>query len=153
LTRTFVEGLAADLAVTAEVAEANRCAADADIICTCTTALQPLFSGSELRPGTHLNLVGAFQPDTREADSVALSRARVVVDTYAGALREAGDVLIPMREGKLTRDAIAELHEIVSATKAARQNDEEITVFKSVGCALEDLAVAELIAAKLEQAS
>jgi alanine dehydrogenase len=151
-TGKFIDELPKDLAINAEAAVATQCAAEADIVCTCTTAPEPLFSGSQLRPGTHLNLVGAFQPESREVDSVTISHARVVVDTYAGALREAGDVLIPLREGKITRDTIAELHQVVSGTKPARQNDQEITVFKSVGCALEDLAVAEFIAAKLGHA-
>ena len=149
--RRFAEGVQTDFKINAAAADAVQCAAEADIICTCTTASQPLFDGNRLQPGTHLNLVGAFQPDCREVDSLTISRARIVVDTYAGALREAGDVLIPMHEGKVARECIAELHEIASGTRPARQTAEEITVFKSVGCALEDLAVAELIAAKLER--
>ncbi|MCI0352457.1 MAG: ornithine cyclodeaminase family protein [Acidobacteriales bacterium] len=149
----FVSELKRDFNINAEAVEASECAAQSDLICTCTTASAPLFDGRVLRPGSHLNLIGAFQPATREVDSITISRARVVVDTYAGALREAGDVLIPMQEGELTRESITELHEIVSGSRPGRQGDKEITVFKSVGCALEDLAVAELIAARLEQAS
>lgn len=153
-TREFVEAGRRDLGVSAEPMQAEACAARADIICTCTTASEPLFDGSLLRPGTHLNLVGAFQPERREVDSATISTARVVVDTYAGALSEAGDLLIPLREGAITREHVcAELHEIMSGHKPARQSREDITVFKSVGCALEDLAVAELIGAKQERAT
>jgi ornithine cyclodeaminase/alanine dehydrogenase-like protein (mu-crystallin family) len=148
--RNFVDDLCRELNINAEPVDASRCASQADVICTCTTARSPLFDGNLLRPGTHLNLVGTFQPESREVDSVTLRRARVVVDTFAGALTEAGDVLVAMNEGTIAREhLIAELHEIVTRAKSARQSPQEITVFKSVGCALEDLAVAELIAAKI----
>jgi ornithine cyclodeaminase len=126
--------------------DANTCANHSEVICTCTTATEPLFHGNQLRPGTHINAVGAFQPTARELDSVAVKRACVVVDTYEGALAEAGDLLIPMHEGCITRDhLIADLHELVSGKKRARSNADEITLFKSVGCGLEDLVAAELI--------
>jgi alanine dehydrogenase len=148
--RNFVDHLCRELNINAEPVDASRCASQADVICTCTTARSPLFDGNLLRPGTHLNLVGSFHPESREVDSVTVRRARVVVDTNAGALTEAGDVLVPINEGTITREQIiAELHEIVTRAKPARQSTQEITVFKSVGCALEDLAVAELIAAKI----
>lgn len=149
--RQFVDWVRKEFTIESEVVDAPKCASEADIICTCTTASQPLFDGRRLRPGTHLNLVGAFQPNCREVDTTTISRARVVVDTCAGALCEAGDVLIPIEEKKITRNQISELHEVVSGNKPARTKDDEITVFKSVGCALEDLAVAEMINAKLEQ--
>jgi len=150
-SRRFIKNFCRDLDVPAEAVGAEECARRADIICTCTTACTPLFDGRLLRPGTHLNLVGAFQPDCREVDSHTMGRACVVVDTYAGALSEAGDLLIPMREGVIARQQVlADLHEMVTHKKSVRQTSEDITVFKSVGCALEDLAVAELLAAKLE---
>jgi ornithine cyclodeaminase len=90
--------------------------------------------------------VGAFQPDTREVDDQVINRALIVVDTYKGAFREAGDLLIPLRQGIITRGHIvADLHEIVSGKKPARRNGQEITVFKSVGCAFEDLVIAKFI--------
>jgi ornithine cyclodeaminase/alanine dehydrogenase-like protein (mu-crystallin family) len=152
-TLKFVEHIRREPGVSAEPVDATACASQSDVICTCTTARQPLFSGDVLRPGTHLNLVGAFQPDSREVDSITIRRSHVVVDTYAGALNEAGDLLIPLNDGTIRREHImAELHEIISGKKSARDSKQEITLFKSVGCALEDLAVAELIAAKLESA-
>jgi ornithine cyclodeaminase/alanine dehydrogenase len=127
-------------------ASAERCAREADVICTCTTATEPLLDGRWLRPGVHLNLVGAFQPHTREVDSETMRRSRIVVDTYEGALAEAGDLLIPLKQGIMERSAIvADLHEIASGAVRGRTSEEEITVFKSVGCALEDLAVAQLV--------
>ena len=138
---------------TAEIAKANAkiepadpraCASRSDVLCTCTTSKEPLFEGSWLRPGTHLNLVGAFQPDTREADDETIRRARVVVDTYEGALAEAGDLLLPLNRGIISREHIAaDLHELVSEKKPGRTTGDDITVFKSVGCALEDLVAAK----------
>jgi ornithine cyclodeaminase len=91
-------------------------------------------------------LVGAFQPDTREVDDETVRRSRIVVDTYDGALAEAGDLLIPLRDGVITREQIeADLHEIASGKKPGRGSAAEITLFKSVGCALEDLVTAKLI--------
>jgi ornithine cyclodeaminase/alanine dehydrogenase-like protein (mu-crystallin family) len=128
--------------------DARTCAAESDVLCTCTASPEPLFDGRDLRPGAHLNLTGAFQPQTREVDTRTMQRARIVVETYGGAPSEAGDLLIPMREGAIPPDHIAaDLYELVSGKKQGRRNPEEITVFKSVGCALEDLVTAELLGA------
>jgi ornithine cyclodeaminase/alanine dehydrogenase-like protein (mu-crystallin family) len=101
--------------------------------------------GADLEPGVHVDAVGAFRPADRELDGEVIRRARVVVDTYAGALEEAGDLLIPLRDGVVDRAHIAaELAEVVTGRRAGRTRREEITVFKSVGFALEDLAAAQL---------
>jgi ornithine cyclodeaminase/alanine dehydrogenase-like protein (mu-crystallin family) len=101
--------------------------------------------GADLRPGTHVDAVGAFRPTERELDSEAIRRARVVVDTYAGAEEEAGDVLIPRREGLIGEGhVVAELAEVVTGRRPGRLAADDITVFKSVGFALEDLAAAQL---------
>lgn len=135
-----------ELSINVEAANAETVARESDVICTCTTAHEPLFDGNWLRPGSHLNLVGAFQPETREVDDVTVKRARVVVDTYDGALQEAGDLLIPFKNGTIDRaHIIADLHEIASGKKPAHKNAESITLFKSVGCAVEDLVTAQLI--------
>jgi ornithine cyclodeaminase/alanine dehydrogenase len=134
-----------------ESAGAQAVARESDVICTCTTAREPLFDGRWLRPGTHLNLVGAFRPETREVDDATVKRARVVVDTYDGAMEEAGDLLIPIRNGSVERSHIvADLHEIASGKKPGRTNPDQITLFKSVGCALEDLVTAQLIYRQVE---
>jgi len=134
-----------------ESADAQAVARESDVICTCTTAREPLFDGRRLRPGTHLNLVGAFRPETREVDEATVKRARVVVDTYDGAMEEAGDLLIPIRNGSVERSHIvADLHEITSGKKPGRTNPDQITLFKSVGCALEDLVTAQLIYRQVE---
>ncbi len=145
----FVEQLSHDASgLTISAADARTCAAQSDVLCTCTSHTAPLFDGRDLRPGTHLNLVGAFRPQTREVDTYTIQHARVVVDTFGAALSEVGELLIPLQEGAITRDHIAaDLHELVSGTKQGRRSPEEITVFKSVGCALEDLVAAELLQA------
>ena len=106
----------------------------------------PLFDGHVLRAGTHLNLAGAFQPHAREVDSLTVQRARVFVETYESALTEAGDLVIPLQEGVIGRNHIAgDLHELVSRKTLGRIDPDTVTMFKSVGCALEDLAAAELL--------
>jgi ornithine cyclodeaminase/alanine dehydrogenase-like protein (mu-crystallin family) len=146
-TREFASKMAVKVGLPVESVDTATCAAESDVICTCTTSHTPLFNGKRLRPGTHLNLVGGFQPHTREVDDFTVQRSRVVVDTYDGALAEAGDLLIPMRQGLIARDHIAaDLHELLSGKKPGRANPADITLFKSVGCALEDLVTAELLA-------
>ena len=144
--RAFARAIAERLAVPVEVADDARTAVrDADIVTCATTSATPVVFGADLSPGTHLDLVGAFRPGDREADTEALRRARVVVDTYDAALAAAGDVLIPLREGAFDRTHIsAELAEVLVGIKPGRVRADEITVFKSVGWALEDLAAARL---------
>ena len=114
----FCDKMKNELGLNVEPANAETLARESDVICTCTTAHEPLFDGNWLRPGTHLNLVGAFQPETREVDDITVKRARVVVDTYEGALQEAGDLLIPIKNGVIDRSHIvADLHEIASGRK------------------------------------
>jgi alanine dehydrogenase len=144
--KTFCAKMKKEHALNIELAEAENLVKESDVICTCTTAGEPLFDGNWVRPGTHLNRVGAFQPNTREVDDTTVKRARVVVDTYEGALSEAGDLLIPIQHGAIGRShLVADLHEIASGRKPGRQSAGEITLFKSVGCALEDLVTARLV--------
>ena len=144
--RVFSEKMARDYNLIVEPVDARTCAEESDVICTCTNSPVPVFDGRWLRPGTHLNLIGAFQPETREVDDESVRRARIVVDTYEGALAEAGDLLIPLRNGTIGRDQIvADLNEIASGKKQGRVSRDDITLFKSVGCALEDLVTAKLV--------
>jgi ornithine cyclodeaminase len=118
----------------------------ADIVSCATTSTAPLVKGALLRPGTHLDLVGAFAPQMRESDDAAVSRSRVFIDTYPGALAEAGDLLQPIAAGTWSADKICgDLHELTSGAKAGRLDREDITLFKSVGAAIEDLAAASLL--------
>ena len=148
--RSFANRMKQEHGIEVEVVNAETCARESDVLCTCTTAHGPLFDGRLLRPGTHLNLVGSFQTHTREVDDETVKRSRVVVDTYEGALAEAGDLLIPLRKGAIKRDHIlADLHELASGGKTGRTAPDDITLFKSVGCALEDLVTAMLAYKKL----
>lgn len=116
----------------------------ADIISCATLAETPIVHGAWLRPGQHLDLIGSFTPAMREADDGALARARIYVDS-AGALAESGELLHGFATGTITvADVRGELSGLVRGTVAGRRSAEEITLFKSVGCALEDLAAAEL---------
>lgn len=134
-TRAEARGLRASVGGAEVVAEA-------DIVCTCTTSAEPLFDGSLLRPGAHVNAVGAYRPDQRELDDETVRRARLVVETREAALAEAGDLLIPIESGVIGRDDIvADLAEVVRG-KQVRRTAEDVTVFKSVGVAFEDLVVA-----------
>jgi ornithine cyclodeaminase/alanine dehydrogenase len=134
------------LGIEAQAVSAETCAREAQVICTCTNSRVPLFDGRWLRPGTHLNLIGAFQPDAREVGDETLRRSRVVVETYEGVLSEAGDLLIPMNNGTITRShVLADLHELASGKKSIRTAPDQITLFKGVGCALEDLVTAHMI--------
>jgi|SRR5215469_1504645 len=125
--------------------DAETCAASSDVICACTSSVEPLFQGDLVRPGAHLNLVGTFQPNAREVDADLIRRARVFVDTYDAAFAEAGDILVPLHAGEIGREhVLGDLHELVTGSKLGRIGRDDITVFKSVGCALEDLVTAKL---------
>jgi ornithine cyclodeaminase len=116
---------------------------DADLVSCATLASEPLVRGAWLRPGTHLDLVGGFTPGMREADDDAVRRARVFMDTPA-ALGEAGDLVQPLARGLLRAEDVADLSDLVRGRRPGRQREDEITLFKSVGTALEDLAAARL---------
>jgi ornithine cyclodeaminase/alanine dehydrogenase-like protein (mu-crystallin family) len=137
-----------DEGIDAEVALDLRAAVErADIVSCATTAREPLLRGAWLRPGTHVDLVGGFRRDMREADDAAVMRARIVVDTYASALAEAGDIVQPLAHGVITREHIVgELAQLLRGEVRGRTGDDDITLFKSVGTALEDLAAAQLVA-------
>jgi ornithine cyclodeaminase len=117
----------------------------ADIVSCATLSTQPLIKGAWLRPGQHLDLVGAFRPDMRESDDGAVRRARVFVDTRDGALSEAGDIVQAVASGALDPEDVAgDLFELTRGERAGRRFYDQITLFKSVGTALEDLAAAQL---------
>jgi ornithine cyclodeaminase len=118
---------------------------EADIICCATTATAPVVLGDWLRPGTHLDLVGAFTPQMREVDDTAVQRARVIVDVLASALAEAGDLVQPLASGAIgAPHVLGDLGMLLRGTCTGRRDDGDITLFKSVGHALEDLAAAQL---------
>lgn len=136
-------GLPADMEVAPSLEEAVPAA---DIVSCATLARTPLVRGRWLRPGQHLDLVGAYTPGMREADAEAVARARVVVDTYPGARAEAGDLLQAVEEGAFRmEEVVADLSELVRDEARGRTSPDDVTLFKSVGTALEDLAAAEMV--------
>jgi ornithine cyclodeaminase/alanine dehydrogenase-like protein (mu-crystallin family) len=144
--KEFAERMQLESAIEIAATDAVNVASHADVICTCTNSVDPLFDGILIRPGTHLNLIGTFQPHAREVDSSLIWRSRVFVDTHPGALAEAGDILVPLHAGEIQHDHIrGDLHEVLSGAKPGRLSEDDITTFKSVGCALEDLVTAKLV--------
>ena len=119
-------------------ASAEEAVRGADVVVTATTSKTPVLSGAWLSPGVHINAVGAPRPDWRELDDETLRRARLYVDSYEAALKESGDVIAAGR-------IFAEVGEVVAGAKPGRQQAEEITLFKSLGLAVEDVATADLI--------
>lgn len=125
-------------------ATAAECAA-ADLICVCTTSRTPVIDGNLLRPGTHINAIGNSRPDGRELDTATVARSRLAVDSREGVMAEAGDLLMPMAEGAIDASHIlADLPELARGEKIVRQSPADITLFKAVGFALGDLALARL---------
>ncbi|MBV8393686.1 MAG: ornithine cyclodeaminase family protein [Alphaproteobacteria bacterium] len=145
LTTSLPAALGRPIAVQAS-ADRRAAIAEADIVSCATLSRGPLVEGAWLRPGQHVDLVGAYTPEMRESDDAAVRRARVFVDTRAGALKEGGDIVQPLRAGAIVEaDVVADLYELSRGEKAGRAGDAAaLTLFKSVGAALEDLAAAEL---------
>jgi ornithine cyclodeaminase/alanine dehydrogenase len=125
----------------------------ADIVCTASSSSTPLFDGSMVRPGTHINGIGSHSPNARELDTAIIRRSKVVVDSVEACLKEAGDIMIPLQEKAITQAHIqTELGEVVLGRKPARNGAQEITLFKSVGLAIQDAAAAKLVYEKARQA-
>ena len=143
-------GVPAELRAATSTAEAVR---DADIICTATTSPTPLYDGALVKPGAHVNGIGSYTPRMQENSETFIRRAdKIVVDSYDGALAEAGDLIIPLQKGIITRANIyAELGEITSGAKPGRERDSEITFFKSVGNAVQDASVAHAVLKRAEE--
>ena len=122
----------------------------ADIICTVTSSKEPVVMGECIAPGTHINAVGSSVAVARELDTAAIVRSKLFTDCYESLFNEAGDFLIPKKEGAVTDDHVkAEIGEVLAGTKKGRENDDEITVFKSLGIAAEDIFSAFYIYEKL----
>ena len=133
------------------VTDRKAAVAEADIVSCATLSKEPLVEGDWLREGQHVDLVGAYTPEMRESDDKAVWRARVYVDTRTGALKEGGDIVQPLRNGTIDEDdVIADLFELTRGQQTGRLPGDttSITLFKSVGTALEDLAAAELAVEK-----
>ncbi len=131
------------------VGSAEEAVREADVLCTVTALAEPIVRREWLKPGVHINAVGSSIPTTRELDTATMAAAALFVDRRESTLNEAGDFLFPQREGAIGPDHIrAELGELLLGTAPGRRSDEEITVFKSLGLAVEDLAAAEIVLAR-----
>jgi alanine dehydrogenase len=141
-------GIPTEAAPSAEVVVAA-----ADIVCTLTPAREPVVFGSWLRPGQHVNAVGAPpRPDHREVDANAMKLARVVVDGHSTAMAKSGGVLLAVAEGHITEDGVrTELGHVIVGSREGRTSDDDITLFESVGMGLQDLATAELVIARARE--
>ena len=123
---------------------------EADIVCTTTPAQSPLFETDEIKPGCHLNVVGSHQPSFREVPTGLVARSKIIVDNREACEQEAGDLIIPVQEGSWSFEHLhGELGQVVSGDIIARESENEITLFKSVGNAIQDHAMAHLIMEKL----
>ena len=132
-----------DITVASSPTEAVR---EADVICTATTATSPVFADADLKTGVHINAVGAFTPEMQEVPEDTIKRARLVVDSREACWAEAGDLIIPCDKGLISKnDIYAELGEIAAGTKHGRESDAEVTFFKSVGNAVQDVSVARKV--------
>jgi len=138
-----------DVRVASSPTEAVR---EADVICTATTSRAPVFADGDLRPGVHINAIGAFTPQMQEIPGEAVRRARVVVGSREACWAEAGDLIIPRDQGLITESHVyAELGEIVAGVKPGRASADEVTLFKSVGNAVQDVSVAREVLIQAEQ--
>lgn len=123
--------------------DAAAAVGNADVVCTVTASREPVLMGHWLKDGAHINAVGASDPNARELDTLAVVRSRVFVDRRESAASEAGDLIIPMKEGKFAMaDIVAEIGELLTGAATGRRDDREVTLFKSLGIAVEDLACA-----------
>ncbi|WP_299471024.1 ornithine cyclodeaminase family protein [uncultured Roseibium sp.] len=145
-TLQFANELNAQFPISIAAAESMRDAlGTADIISAATLSTEPLIRGGLLKPGSHVDLVGAFKPSMRESDDDLIKRAEIFVDTRDGCLSEGGDIVQPLQSGLISKgDIRADLYDLCRGKHPGRESDEAITMFKSVGAALEDLAGAML---------
>lgn len=133
-----------EIATRLETTTDSAAVGEADVICTATTSNTPVFRDEDVRPGTHISAVGAYTPQMQELPAETVARATVIVDAVDAALAEAGDLIIPLSEGRVTRDHFArELGMVASGDAPGRMSAEEVTLFKSVGNAVQDVVVAK----------
>jgi ornithine cyclodeaminase len=126
--------------------ESAEQASTCDIVSVVTNTPEPVLQGAWLRPGTHFNLVGSHEANHREADTEAVTRAAVYVDSRRGALSEAGDLLIPIKEGRMSRqDIVGEIGEVLAGAAPGRRDNQQITLYKSLGIVAQDLFAAEYV--------
>ena len=147
--KTFAEAMAGRNSIPEDiyVAQTPREAIEnADIICTATTSSKPVFEDKDVKPGTHISAIGAYTPEMQELPIETVARARIVVDSYATVMEEAGDIVQAIRAGAIQESNIhAELGEVILGKKIGRESEDQITFFKSVGNAIQDAVAAQLV--------
>jgi ornithine cyclodeaminase/alanine dehydrogenase len=137
--QSFADEMSKKLGIDVLVADSPSTLEHCNIICTATTSPSPVFDGNNVREGTHVNGIGSHTPTTRELDTALMKRSKLVVDSREACLAEAGDIITPIKEGAITEEHIhATLGEIICKQKKGRENEGEVTVFKSVGLAVQD---------------
>jgi len=142
----FAHEMGDQLSIQVLVAKSIDVLSQADIVCTATTSSSPVFSNNDLKPGVHINAIGSDKPNMREIPAETVLSAKVVVDQREACLSEAGDLIMSMQEGLINKDHIyAEIGEIAAGNKNGRESAKEITLFKSVGNAVQDLAAASQV--------
>ena len=145
-TERFIEKIEHRHGITTTKAIEPRELAEADIVCTATTSMTPVFSSQHLSPGTHINGIGSYRPDMTEIPADVVTQAKMIVDQREACLREAGDLIVPIEQGHFDASHIhGELGEILIGHIQGRTSDSEITFFKSVGNAIQDLVVASFL--------
>ena len=149
----FAQTMGAKLNLEIKIAQRPEEILAADIICTASSSATPIFDGTREKLGTHINGIGSHSPGARELDSAIIKRSLLIADSRDACLNEAGDVMIPIKEGVITADHIhADLGEIVTHKKPGRTSPDQITVFKSNGLAIQDVAASRLVFDKAKKA-
>ncbi|HEX9142749.1 MAG TPA: ornithine cyclodeaminase family protein [Candidatus Binatia bacterium] len=145
--RQLQEALEKEIGVKIDVVQSAREAVlDADLLVTVTTAKEPIVKADWLKPGMHINAVGSHRPDLREIDGATLASAKIVVDSREAIMAECGDILLAIQEKAITADSVhAEIGEILAGKKPGRTRSDEITLYKAVGIAIQDVATAHLV--------
>ena len=145
--RAFAESLTEETGVEVRLAGSTQeLLGECDIVALATTAPNPIVEAGWWKPGTHINSVGSHAPGVRELDTASIQRAKVICDQKQACLIEAGDIMIPIQEGAYSPDDIhGELGDVINGDTTGRENDEEVTLFKSVGLAIQDLSCARLV--------
>jgi len=148
--REMQEKLGIEVQSCSGAAEAVR---GSDIVVTASTSKKPVFDGDLIEPGAHINAFGNFKPNERELDLKTVMKSRIFVDSKEAALAEAGDLLIPIREGRIKRSHIlGEIGEVIIGSKPGRRSGGDVTLFKSVGIGIQDCAAASLAYTKAKEA-
>lgn len=146
VAQTFADDMSEQLSITVEVAPSKEVLKDVDIVSTVTTSSTPVFSHNNLKEGVHINAMGSFKPDVQEIPNDTICCAKLVVDQREMCFSEAGDVVIPLKANLISKEhVLAELGEIVAGIREVRRSEKDITLFKSVGNAIQDLAAAQRI--------